>query len=397
MKRILVIGAGDYQVPLIKRIIEKGYWAYCVDFNPDAPGYKFATGYRNIDVMNFDACLSYAKEIGVDAVMTYGSTLTLPTVAYLCSELSLPAITMETAEISKNKFKIKQRLFENGCNVKGAFFATNNIEEARKCTYEYPCVIKPADGSGSKGVTVVNSEDELDEALEYAFSSSRYSDVYTEAFIDGEEYSVEAFICNDEVYIYAIVKTTFVKDENGEIHYGHRTPSGLNPDIEKNIEDEVKKAIKALKINMNSVNFDVIVEKDTGKPYIIDCGIRIGQNLIASHLVPLSRGVSVIDNTIELALGNDVDAKPKTKNCVATRLLIYNPGIIQEIKPFEDVIDGKTVLDVVLRKKVGDELRPYQDKSDTCGWVVTQGDTPDEAEQNAEKAKETLRRYISIG
>ena len=396
MRKILVIGAGEYQVPLIKRIIQKGYEAYCVDLNPYAPAYPFATDYRSIDVTDIHKCLSYAKEINIDAVMTYGATLTLPTVAYLGDVLNLPALSMKTAELSKSKFKIKKCLFENGCNIKGDFFSVNTIEEARKHNYRYPCVIKPADGSGSKGVTVVYGKEMLDEALEYAFSSSRYSDVYVESFIEGDEYSVEAFVNNGEIYIYAIVKTTFLKDKNGEIQYGHRTPSGLTDDVEKNIESEIIKAIKALNINMNSVNFDVIVERETGKPYIIDCGIRIGQNLISSHLVPLSRGVSVIDNTIELALGNEIDAKPKMKKCIATRLLIYNPGIIQEIKPFDDLIDNETILDVVLRKNVGDVLRPYQDKSDTCGWVVTSGCTPEEAEHNAEKAKEKLKSYIRI-
>ena len=396
MKKILVIGAGDYQVPLIKKIIEKGYEAYCVDYNPKAPGYEFATGYQNIDVMDFEKCLNYAKELSIDAVMTYGATLTLPTVAYIGEKLGLASISMETAEISKSKYKIKKRLFESGCNIKGVFFEVNSIEEAKKCRYDFPCVIKPCDGSGSKGVTVVHSIEDLHDALEYAFSSSRYSDVYVESFITGEEYSVEAFVCNEKVYTYAIVKTTFVQDKQGNIHYGHRTPSGLDEVVEKNIKTEVEKAVTALGISMNSVNFDVIVDEVDGKPYIIDCGIRIGQNLISSHLVPLSRGVSVIDNTIELALGNEIDAEPKTENCVATRLLIYNPGVIQEIKPYKNLIGQYNILDIVLRKGVGDRLRPYQDKSDTCGWVVTAGNTPDEAEVNAENAKEILGKYIII-
>ena len=147
---------------------------------------------------------------------------------------------------------------------------------------------------------------------------------------------------------------------------------------------------------MGSVNFDVILSKEDSKPYIIDFGIRIGQNLIASHLVPLSRGVSIIDNTIALALGEEVDAEPKTKRCVATRLLIYNPGVISEIKPMDDVIGKNGVLDVVMRKGVGDRQRVYVDKSDNCGWVITEGATPDEAEKRAEAAKELLKKYIII-
>jgi len=106
--------------------------------------------------------------------------------------------------------------------------------------------------------------------------------------------------------------------------------------------------------------------------------------------------VSVIDNTIDLALGNSVDAKPKYQKCVATRLLIYSPGIIKEIKPYDDLIGKHNILDIVLRKGAGDILRPYKEKSDTCGWVVTNGATPDEAEKNAQKAKELLQKYIII-
>ncbi len=398
MKKILVVGAGEYQTTLIKRIIELGHEAYAVDYNKNAVGFGYATGYKVIDIMDKDACLLYAKELCIDAVMTYGATISLPTVAYIAKNLGLRALPEYTAEISKSKYKIKKRLAEAGLNVKGDFFEMYSKEDAEKRTFTYPCVIKPSDGSGSKGVSLVNDEKELPLAIDYAFDSARFGEVYCEGFVDGEEYSAEVFVCGDEVYVYAIVKTTFERNgsENDGISYGHRTPSGLGVEAKTLIEEEVKKAVKALGINMCSVNFDVILSNDDGKPYIIDCGIRIGQNLIASHLVPLSRGVSVIDNTVGLALGEDVDAEPKFEKCVATRLLIYTPGVIQNIKDMSEVIGKNGVLDVVMRKKVGDIQRVYTDKSDNCGWVIAEGNTPDEAEANAEAARKVLRDYIVI-
>ena len=394
MKKILVVGGGAYQTPLIKRIIECGHEAYCVDGNPNAMGFDFATHHKHLDVLDKDACLEYAKEIGIDAVMTYGATLTLPTVAYIGEKLSLPALPISTAELSKNKFKIKKRLAEHGCNIKGEFFELLSRDEKREIPL--PCVIKPADGSGSKGVSLVYNESEIEAAVNYAFDGARYGEVYVESLIEGEEYSAEAFVANGEIYVYAIVKTTFERLEGGEISYGHRTPSGLSEPLERAIADEVKKAIKALNITMASVNFDVILGNDDKKPYIIDCGIRVGQNLIASHFVPLSRGVSVIDNTISLALGEKVDAEPKFTRPIATRLLIYKPGVITEIKPMDGLIGKNGIVDVVLRKGVGDVLNEYREKSDTCGWVITTGNDPEEAEQNAIGAKKLLENYIII-
>ena len=205
MNKILVVGGGAYQTPLIKRIIECGHEAYCVDGNPNAMGFEFATDHKHLDVLDKNACLEYAKEIGIDAVMTYGATLTLPTVAYIGEKLSLPALPIETAELSKNKFKIKKRLAECGCNIKGEFFEILSRDEKREIPL--PCVIKPADGSGSKGVSLVYNKSEIKAAVNYAFDGARYGEVYVESLIEGEEYSAEAFVANGEIYVYAIVKT----------------------------------------------------------------------------------------------------------------------------------------------------------------------------------------------
>ncbi len=396
MKKALVIGGGIYQCTLIKRLVQLGYKAYCVDKNPNAPGFGYSTGYRNIDACDAEACLAYASEIGIDGVMTYGATITLPTVSYIGKKLNLPSLPIETAKIAKNKYAIKKRLADAGCNIKGDFFEMYTLEDAQKYKFNIPCVIKPSDGSGSKGVSIVHKEDQLKQAIEYAFSVARCGKIYYESYIPGDEYTVEAFVCNGEVYIYGTIKTTFERKEGNNISYGHRIPSGLPDEVETAINDEVVKAIRALNITITSVNFDLIIAEDDRKPYIIDCGIRVGQNLIASHLIPLSRGISILDNTIHLLLGEEIKPEPKYRKCVASRLLIYEPGIIKEIKPVDDVIGKNEVIDVILRKNVGEIQKPFQDKSDSCGWVICGGNTPDEAESNAEIAKEILRNYIII-
>lgn len=394
MKKILVVGGGPYQVPLIKRIIELGHEAYCVDGNKDAIGFTAATGYKNLDVLNREACLAYARNLSIDAVMTYGATITLPTVSYIGEKLGLSVLPAETAGLAINKYKIKERLAASGCNVKGDFYKLHSREERPKLML--PCVLKPCDGSGSKGVSIVHHEHDLANAIQYAFDSARYGEVYAESFIQGDEYSVEAFVAYGEICIYAIVKTTLQKLPDGEISYGHRVPFGIDTERKSQIVSEVKKAIIALKITMGSVNFDVIVSSDDQKAYIIDCGIRVGQNLIASHLVPLSCGVNVMDNAIALALGEKTDTKQKFHRCIATRLLIYRPGTIVEIKNMEPIMGKKGIVDVVLRKKVGDIQLQYRDKTDTCGWVITTGSTPDEAEYHAIQAKKLLEDYIII-
>ena len=396
MKKILVIGGGNYQVPLIKRITEMGHEALCVDRNSHSPGFDVATSYTVIDVLDKESCLAYAKENNIDAVLTFGATLPLTTVSYIGEKMGLRSLPYQTAELSTNKFHIKKSLDAHGCNIFGDYFEMKGRESVQNHTFDFPCVIKPCDGSGSKGVSLVKQESELENALEYAFESARYGSIYKEGLIRGEEYTVEAFVHEKEVYVYSIIKTTFEKTADGTVDYGHRTPSGLLKETEELISAEIKKAIFALNITMGSVNFDVILSEEDGNPYIIDCGIRVGQNLIASHIIPYSRGVNVTDNTIKQALGEDINPAPKQNRCIATRLLIYKPGIITEIKDFRKLIGTENIVDIVLRKGVGDRQNEYREKSDSCGWVITTGNTPDEAEEHAKKAKDILKEFIII-
>lgn len=395
-KKILVVGGGKYQRDLIIRLKDKGYYVLCIDKNPKALGFEFADQYEITDVCDKEKCLEYAKKHNIDAIMTNGATITLPTVAYIGEKLNLPHLNGSAANISVNKYKIKDTLAKNGCNIWGEYFQINSIEEGIKRNYSYPVVIKPCDGSGSVGVNTVYSEEELKSAVQNAFENARFNKIYCEKLINGAEYSAEAFVYNSKTYIYGIIKTTFVKRDGNDISYGHRVPGGLPENTEKLIEKEVDKACKALKINMGSVNFDIILNKEDGKPYIIDCGIRIGQNLIASHLVPYSAGVNVIDNNISAALGEKTDPEIKFRKYIATRLLICNPGIISEIEDCSSLIGTNNIIDIVFRKSKGDVQKEYKDKSDTCGWVICQGNSAEDAENNAEKALYLVKDKIHI-
>lgn len=395
MKRILIIGAGAYQVPAIKRVRSLGYEAYCVDYKEGALGFEYANGYRIIDVRDKEHCLAYARELNVDGVLTWGATLTLPTVSYICEQLGLPCMPMATSEISTSKYLIRQRLTECGLNSAGDCVEVYSIEEAQSKLLKAPFVIKPSDGSGSKGVKIVLTDSEIDEAIKYAFDGARDNHVYIEPYIPGEEYSVEAYANNGEISVNTIVKTQFEWQGIKPI-YKQTTYLDLSAEIEERINVEVIKAVKALGINWGPCNFDIIVSPEDCKPYIIDVGIRNGQNLIASHIIPYSRGVDELNCSILNCIGDIPDARPKHKVYISSRLLIYNPGLISEIKPYQNLIGNNGIVDIIMRKNAGEKLPKYQTKSDICGWVLCAGETPEEASISADTAWKELEKYIII-
>ncbi len=395
MKKILMIGAGDYQTPAIKRIHQLGYDVYSVDYKEGQPGFEFSKGYKIIDVKDKDACLKYAKALEIDGVLTWGSTLTLPTIRYIGESLNIPCISKTAAEISISKYAIRKCLDEYGLNSKGETFRIESIDDIQKRDFPLPLVIKPSDGSGSKGVIIVTKKNELFDAINYAFEGARNKEIYAEPYISGKEFTVEAYVYNDICYIYSIIKTEFFWNDQYPI-YKQTTYLGINDDIECQIEAEVTKAIKALNLNWGPINFDIIISDDDNKPYIIDVGIRNGQNLIASHIVPYSRGINELDNNISICLRNEIDIKPKFKKYISSRLLIYPPGTIKKIKEVSELIGSNHIVDIIMRKKEGDVLPAYKTKSDICGWVLTDGKTPEEASKYADFAWNILKNYIII-
>ena len=394
MKRILVVGAGKLQVNTIKLVKQLGYYCIAVDGNPNAEGFEYCDEYKNIDVLDIKSCVEYAKNKKIDGVTTTSATITLPAVSAIAEELGLIGINKQVVDVLRDKYKIKEILYNSGLNTYGYFsnISTKELYDKAKKNIIYPSVIKPSDGSGSKGISVVYREEDLEKSIRYAMESSRTKDIYIESFIEGEEYGVESFVINGEVIIYGVIKQTF-KQKNGKIEYGHCLPSGLPKKIENIIKEEVKRAIIALGIDFGSVNMDIILSNDN-KPYIIDVGARVGLNKIAEKIIPYATGVDIFKNTIKACVGENVNMYPKYSKNVASRVIVPKQGKVKNIESFQDINSEKNILDVILTVCPGEDIQEYKTKADACGWVIATGDTIECAEMLANRINYKIVKKI---
>ena len=176
---------------------------------------------------------------------------------------------------------------------------------------------------------------------------------------------------------------------------GHSIPSGLSKDIEDSIVQNVTKAIKTLGVLNGSVNMDLILSRDN-KANIIDVGVRMGGNVIGSHIIPSATGIDILENLVKLSIGESVNLEKKLNRNISTRLLDFGPGKITKILDMSGLIDGNNVIDIVLNKKVGDITNTYKSNVDTFGWIVVSGNTPKEAENLADSLKLKIKDYFKI-
>lgn len=384
MKTILVIGAGFLQSFVIKRAKDMGYRVLAIDRNPKSVGFKYANEYGVIDIVDQEACLTYARSKGIDGIMTAATDYGVLSTAYVAENLNLPGLNYEVAKIIKNKYMVRKTLFENKVDDISQYYEVSSTDEllALSASIKFPVMVKPCDGSGSKGARKVETADELDSACTQAINNSLIGKALIEDFIEGKEYGIESFVYDGQVYVLGVMgKHMTSPPDYAEL--GHSVPS-LLPNEEK-VKKVARKAIKSLGINFGAVNMDVLVTHD-GKVCIIDVGARMGGNLIGSHIIPIGTGVDYMGSLIRATVGDEVDfAVRDSRQNVVTRLLALRPGRVVSLPDFESIKTQHKV-DIYHHLEEGKEIREYHNNLDGCGYVLAVADSLQEATRRAKNA-----------
>ena len=397
MKKLLMIGGGFLQTYVIRKAREMGYEVHVVDGDPKAMGYQFANQYEVIDVKDEEGCLRYAREHQVDGVLTAATDFSVLVVSRVADELGLPGLHYEAAKVIKNKAAYRNKLYEAKADDTGYAYELHTEEDVKEAlkTIIFPVMVKPCDGSGSRGASKVERAEDFEKACHFAMSGSVTHRAIAEPFIDGREYGVESFVDNGDFNILAVMQ----KDMTLPPYYaelGHAIPSGLSAALEQKVKDCVRKALIALNVNHGSVNMDLLIT-ESGNVHIVDIGARMGGNLIGSHIIPMGTGIDYMGNMIRAAVKDETSWEPVSEpKPVATKLLALTPGKVVALPDFETIAKECDVK-IEHHLHVGDTITPYRTNLDGCGYVVATAENVDEAIEIAAKAKNIIDNAIKRG
>ena len=323
MKRLLIIGASILQLPAIVKAKEMGLYVAVADYNPNAVGIPYADEYYNVSTIDAPGVCQAAKAFRADGIMTLATDMPMRSIAYACEQLGLPGISQDTALKATDKGEMIKAFAAAG--VAHPWFrilpdaATAGIPEG----ITYPCITKPTDNAGSRGVLLVRGSEELPQALAYSAEHSRGGSVIVEEYMTGSEVSVEIMVLDGVVHVLQVTD----KLTTGAPHFvemGHSQPSRLPAaDLEK-IRDLAIRAVKAVGIGSGPAHVEIMLTKDG--PKMVELGARMGGDCITSHLVPLSTGIDMVKATIQICLGMTPDLTVKFEKGAAIRFFDAPPG-----------------------------------------------------------------------
>lgn len=393
MKKILIIGAGYLQHFLIKKAKEMGYYTLSVDADPNAIGFRFSDKYAVINIVDEDACLKFAMDEHIDGVLTAATDYGVITASYIADKMGLPGLNYESAKLIKNKYLVRKCLFENKVDDTEQAYEVDSTTDIKKISKQliYPVMVKPCDGSGSRGASRVDKSEDLENACQYAMAGSITQRAEIESFIVGLEYGAESLVVNGEIHILGIMKKWMTQPPY-YAELGHAIPCGLSNDIVNKVKTCVSKAIKALNINHGSVNMDMLITNE-GTVHIIDIGARMGGNMIGPCIIPYATGIDYMGLMLKAAVGEKVIFEEKNGLPTVSRLLAFSNGIVKTLPNFKR-IEKEYGVEIYHHIKLGDEIKEYRTNLDGCGYIIVRNKNFDNAVKIADNVLNTIRKSI---
>lgn len=388
MSRVLIIGASFLQLPAIIKAKELGHYVAVADYNPEAVGIPYADEYFNASTIDTDAILKVAQEFCPDGVMTLATDMPMRSVAAVAEALNLPGISMCTAIKATDKAEMIKAFKEN--NVSSPwYFVINNESELQeiKHAFSYPCIMKPTDNAGSRGVMLIHNASELDNAYKFSSGQGRSGAVIVEEYMTGKEVSVEIVAYKGDIHVLAVTD----KLTTGAPHFvelGHNQPSALPAKDIEAIHKLAQNAVEAVGITDGPAHVEIMLTKDG--PKMIELGARMGGDCITTHLVPLSTGIDMVKATIDISLGQCPDITPQYHKGSAIRFLVPEAGVVSEIKGVDKALSIPGVKDAYVSVSVGDCVKEIESSIDRSGYVIAQGDDLHSAIECCELALNTV-------
>lgn len=393
MKKIMILGAGIYQVPLIKTAKRLGIYSIVVSIRGNYPGFALADKVYYEDTTDYETILDIAKKEKIDGIVTAGTDVAVITIGKVCDELGLCGLTFDAAQIAANKLLMKTKYEEYG--VRTAKFRKIPLDAAdvsdRLSALSFPLIFKSVDSSGSRGIVRVDSEDEFAGAIQSVRENTRSDYYIVEEFIEGEEFGAQAFVYRGEVRFILPHGDYVFKGDTG-VPIGHFAPYDLKESVVKDALDQLTGAIRAMGLDNCAINADFILKDD--KTYVLEIGGRSGATCLA-ELVSIYYDFDYYEKILRCSLGEDVAFECDKAAVPNASMLLRSEKISGTIKSQKDNNpENPDIYEVQFDYKPGDHVEKFRVGPHRIGHVITKGDTIDQAVDTLNKALENVEITI---
>lgn len=282
----------------------------------------------------------------------------------IAARFGLVGLSIDSVSSVRNKDVMRKLTRSIDCLPSMVIDANDDVYRFIK-EYGYPCIIKPINASGSTGIYYVNKKSDID--LFFSSNQSILNPTYDptlshnhltfviEKYLQGQEFSVEGFVSNREIYIAGIThKTT---SEPFKLEVRHIFPAKLFSKDQDIILTKTKQYIMSLGINNGAFHLE---GKFDGTDFmLIEVAGRPGGDYIASSLIYYAKEYNLYKNLLKIYANIVPDAIPDGFYKVAGvhYIMAQQEGILTGYHGIYEVLSHPWVKQVIVENAIGADIK----------------------------------------
>ena len=375
MKKVMILGGGENQIPLILRAKKLGYFIILCDFRNNVEGIKLSDVHYQVNTLDPSQLIEVGKKEHPQGIITNSEPVFM-SMAQTAEALGLRCMNMDSTILFKNKFLMRE------------FCKTHNLlyPRYRRCTclgeavdfyneVNGKCIIKPLDNSASRGVYSISDVTDLNGLFEECLkcSSAENHAIIIEEYITGTEFTVDGIMTPNGHRSLAI-------SEKKHYAYNENVACQLLFDNQnENFDYEELRRVNDHLVDLTEISFGLTHAEYkylNGKFYLIEIQARGGGNFIATDIVPFISGIDEYTEQLKWAVGDQVNVN-FSYNSLSERCAVLHFFDIPGQKGIVKSIEGLDLMDRLgdqliyhLNFKVGDYVREAKDDSARIGWYI---------------------------
>jgi biotin carboxylase len=388
MRTVLYLSAAQYLSRSIQGLRDAGFRVVTVDRDPSAPGSKFAHRHIAASIDDVRAVQHAAVAVHADVILP-GIEAGVLSAAIASDALGLPNIGSEIARRCLDKGFMRQAWRRAGL-AQPDFRLVEHREQMRAAISEFglPLVVKPRCCNGSKGVSVVHDNRDIDVAIDDAAAHENGGGFIIERFVEGPLLTADGLVDSKRVVVAAVGDVETQATSRFRVNMALSYPANYSADIVAEGEALITNAVRALDLKNSAFHCECIVS-DNG-PVLVELGARSGGSFIGSVVVPAVSGLVPSVVSAKMLLGDPVDLTPRRLGGASLTFLSAPQGLLREVKGFEHASSLPGVVEIGVTLPVGSQGGLVASDNARHGYVVTMGATRNEAVERAAAARKAV-------
>lgn len=359
-KRILLVGGVGSAFDLINLARRNHVFIGVADYNKNTSVKRAADAAHDINVTDVDAVVDLYRAEKYDGIISNFSDMLSPFVTEIAEKIGVHVpYTVDQLKMSTDKGYFKETCLKYGISVPKEYKVDVNDKESLDVV-EFPVIVKPVDGSGSKGITVCYTKEDLANGYANAVKTSRSRRVIVEQYLPYDEINVTYIAQNGNIQLAAIHDRYFNTEQTDVIRVPdmYIYPSRYTDIYIEKYNESVINMLKGLGIKNGSLFMQACVKDN--EIYFYESGMRLN-GCKTYDILEVENDFNTFERLLRFALTGDMGDycvfTPKMNKWYATWNVVAKPGvIIKEFRGIEELNSYPWMISTNIRYKVGEQV-----------------------------------------